>query len=102
MAICEEIEIPFAPVATVEDLFDDPHLNEGGRLVEVELPGGGTARLPRLPLEIGGHDFGLRRQPPRVGQHTREVLDEAGFAAAEIAALEAQGAIRCGPADAAD
>ena len=36
-AICERIQIPFAPVARPEDLFDDPHLNVSGRLAETDF-----------------------------------------------------------------
>jgi crotonobetainyl-CoA:carnitine CoA-transferase CaiB-like acyl-CoA transferase len=103
LAICEEIEIPFAPVATTEDLFDDPHLNAGGALLEIELPGGAHTRLPRLPLELGGQGFGLRRQPPAMGQHTAEILRELGLDDAAQADLEARGIIVRGALrDAAD
>jgi crotonobetainyl-CoA:carnitine CoA-transferase CaiB-like acyl-CoA transferase len=97
LAILERIGVPFAPVATTEDLFDDPHLNSGGRLLEVELEGGLRTRVPRLPIEIGTHDLGLRRQPPQTGAHTREVLAELGLTEAELDALEARGIIQCGP-----
>ena len=92
-AILEEIAVPFSPVAKPVDLFDDPQLNHEGRLLDVRLPGGPATRLPRLPVEIGVHDFGLRRQPPGVGEQTSEILAEAGFDEAEIAALAADGAI---------
>lgn len=95
MALCEEIEIPFAPVATTEDLFDDPHLNAGNRMVTVKLDGGLESKLPKLPIEVGDHDFGLTRQPPRVGQHTREILAEAGYSASEIAEMEAHNTVTC-------
>ena len=80
-------------MARPAQLFDDPQLNHAGRLLEVQLPGGPATRLPRLPVEIGGHDFGLRRQPPAVGEHTEEILAEAGFGAAEIEALTAEGVV---------
>ena len=92
-AILEKIAVPFSPVAKPVDLFDDPQLNHEGRLLDVRLPGGPGTRLPRLPVEIGNHDFGLRRQPPAVGEHTGEILAEAGFDKAEIAALAAGGSI---------
>jgi crotonobetainyl-CoA:carnitine CoA-transferase CaiB-like acyl-CoA transferase len=95
IAVCEEIGIPFAPVATIEDLFDDPHLNAGGRLVEVELPGGIRTRLPKLPIEIGSHDLTLRMQPPALGEHTREVLAGIGLSELEISHLEAEGVVKC-------
>ncbi|HEX7967330.1 MAG TPA: CaiB/BaiF CoA-transferase family protein [Stellaceae bacterium] len=93
---CEKASIPYAPVAKVEDLFTDPHLDAGGGLVEVTLPGGTHTRLPRLPVEIGDCKPGLRREAPRVGEHTREILHAAGFSEAEIAALERQKVIASG------
>ena len=83
-AILERLKIPFAPLATPADLFDDPHLNQGNRMVETHFPNGQRAKLPALPLEMGEHTIGLRTQPPRKGEHTREVLREAGFDAAQI------------------
>lgn len=91
--ICDAISIPFAPVAKTEDLFSDPQLNANGRLLEVELPGGIKTRLPRLPIEVGNHDLGLRRQPPAIGEHTREILKEVGLDDGEINALDGKGVI---------
>lgn len=76
-ARCEAANIPFAPVATVDDLFDDPHLN-AGYLMDVTLPGGVRTKLPRLPVEMEGHDLGLRREAPKLGEHTRDILHEIG------------------------
>ena len=91
--IFDRIAIPFAPVARTEDLFDDPHLNASGRLLDVQLPGGIRTRLPRIPVEIGEHDLGLRRHPPRVGGHTREILRELGLSDREIGEQEAEGTV---------
>jgi crotonobetainyl-CoA:carnitine CoA-transferase CaiB-like acyl-CoA transferase len=57
------------------------------------MPDGTMTKLPRLPVEIGDHDLGLRRQPPTVGEHTREVLAELGLDDRAIDALEANGII---------
>ena len=82
--ILERLKIPFAPLAKPADLFDDPHLNHGKRMVETHFQNGKRAKLPALPLEMGDHALGLRTQPPRKGEHTRGVLAEAGFSTAEI------------------
>jgi crotonobetainyl-CoA:carnitine CoA-transferase CaiB-like acyl-CoA transferase len=84
---CQEAAIPYAPVATVDDLFEDPHLKVNG-LLEVELPGGVKTKLPRLPVEVGSHELGLRREAPQLGEHTREILSEAGVGEERLADME--------------
>jgi len=94
--IAERIGIPFAPVARTRDLHEDPHLNAGPGMLPVDLPTGGQAKLPRLPIEMDGHDLGLIRQPPKLGEHTRDIMLEAGYSAAEIEGLADQGAVMLG------
>jgi len=89
----DRIDIPFAPVARPGDLFDDPQLNAQDRMLEIDFLGGLRAKLPRLPIEIGEHDFALRRQAPAIGEHTAEILAELGLARHEIAALATRGVI---------
>jgi crotonobetainyl-CoA:carnitine CoA-transferase CaiB-like acyl-CoA transferase len=89
---CERASIPYAPVAKPADLFADPHLNEGG-LVEASLAPGIRTKLPRLPIELAGERPGLHRDAPRRGEHTRDVLADAGWSEAEIAALVRDGVI---------
>jgi len=89
----DRIDIPFAPVARPGDLFDDPQLNARDRMLEIDFLGGLRAKLPRLPIEIGEHDFALRRQAPAIGEHTAEILAELGLARHEIAALATRGVI---------
>jgi crotonobetainyl-CoA:carnitine CoA-transferase CaiB-like acyl-CoA transferase len=91
--ILERAGIPFAPVARPADLFEDPHLLASGGLLDVLMPNGARTRLPRLPIELAGRRPGLRRQPPRLGEHTREILAGLGLGAAEIADAERRGVV---------
>jgi crotonobetainyl-CoA:carnitine CoA-transferase CaiB-like acyl-CoA transferase len=86
---CEELGLPFAPIAKPEDLFDDPHLNASGGLTPVTLPNGTRTKVPTLPIEMDGARFGTRLDIPQVGEHTREVLEQLGYDAAMIARLAA-------------
>jgi crotonobetainyl-CoA:carnitine CoA-transferase CaiB-like acyl-CoA transferase len=93
---CERAGIPFSPIARPEDLYEDPQLNQGLGLLETRLPAGVTTKLPRIPLEMPPHDFGLRFDPPAVGEHSAEILVELGYTAEEIAQLAAEGVIAIG------
>jgi len=96
----ERCAVSWAPVGTPGDLFADAHLLATGGLLDVIVSRiGGEAGvkvgLPALPIEFGEARMRgtLHRQPPRVGEHTAEVLAEAGFSPSEIAGLAASGAI---------
>ena len=93
VAGCEEARVPFAPVGRPEHLFDDPHLNESGGLVETTLPDGRTTKLPKIPMRMDGHDFDLRNEPPRAGEGSAEFLEAAGFSEDEIRTLVESGTI---------
>lgn len=93
MTLAETARIPFSPVARPEDLCTDPHLTATGGLLPTQLPGGVFADLPRLPIALDHEMFGLTRDPPSVGQHSRDVLASAGLGTAAIDALIAEGVV---------
>ncbi|MGH8723223.1 MAG: CaiB/BaiF CoA transferase family protein [Burkholderiales bacterium] len=82
----EAIGLPFAPIAKPWDLLDDPHLNASGGLLKTRISGK-EIRVPALPLALDGKRLGKRSDPPRVGEHGRELLAELGCSPQEIQRL---------------
>ena len=95
--IFEKNGLPFAPILRPEQLFDDPHLNATGGLADITLPdgerAGQTARTTLFPLRMDGQRLGVRLQPPVLGQHTAEIMEELGYTGEQVQALRAQGAV---------
>ena len=91
MAKLDASGLPFAPITRPDELFDDPHLNAGGGLLPYVVTDGPRkgheAKLPALPLEMDGHRLGLRLPVPRAGEHSREILAEAGYSNDEVEAM---------------
>jgi crotonobetainyl-CoA:carnitine CoA-transferase CaiB-like acyl-CoA transferase len=81
---CEAADIPFAPIATPEDLFDDPQLNAGNSLLHTTLPDGTVTKLPKFPLEYGEAEQVVALNPPKIGEHTVAILKDVGFSDAAI------------------
>jgi crotonobetainyl-CoA:carnitine CoA-transferase CaiB-like acyl-CoA transferase len=83
----EAIGLPYAPITRPRDLFDDPHLNAGGGMIETKDPRGYSFRVPGLPLELDGERLGQRSDPPAIGEHSRALLGQLGYAGQAIDAM---------------
>src|SRR4029434_5340939 len=96
-ALFERVGLPFAPIRKPEDLYDDPHLAATGGLAAVKLPerprAGQTVKTTLFPLTLQGERLGVRIHPPRMGEHTRDLMRSLGYESAEIDSLFAQSAI---------
>ena len=84
VAFCDRASIPCMPVMSLKDLPDDPHVKAVELFGEAEHPSEGRYRTVRSPVTFSGAPFRIRRHAPRLGEHTAEVLREAGLSAAEI------------------
>ncbi len=84
--------VPAAPVNTVGEALTDPHIRQRV-VIEQEHPRGGMVHGLANPVRFGGMPIDRYGAAPSFGQHTREVLQNLGFTADEIAALEAAGVV---------
>jgi len=98
----ERSGLPFAPIAKPQELFDDVHLNAGAGLLPITVTDGKNAgqktKLPALPLEMHGQRFGITRDVPQAGQHTREILQQAGYNDEQVEDLIRNGIVAAGDA----
>jgi crotonobetainyl-CoA:carnitine CoA-transferase CaiB-like acyl-CoA transferase len=99
LEICSRGEVPCTPVQTLEDLVNDPHLNEVGMFCESDHPTEGRIREMRPPTRWSDADVSIRRHAPFIGEHSVEVLREAGFDEKTISSMIASGATLDGVAE---
>jgi crotonobetainyl-CoA:carnitine CoA-transferase CaiB-like acyl-CoA transferase len=82
-----------AAVRTLDEALADPILGAAEVFEEIEHPVAGRVRLLRLPVEFSTGRAGVRRVPPASGEHTDEILREAGYTDADITRLRADSVV---------
>lgn len=94
LAVLEHADIPVQRMNSLRDVVEDPHLAAIDYFRDVEHPSEGRIRTMAVPSEWSESQPGYRRHAPRHGEHTREILGEAGYSAADIDALIEAGAAK--------
>jgi crotonobetainyl-CoA:carnitine CoA-transferase CaiB-like acyl-CoA transferase len=85
--------VPCGRVMDLADVFADPQVIAQQMVLEAEHPGHGPVRMTGFPVKLDGTPARLRRPAPRLGEHTDEVLAEAGYGPERIRALRKAGVI---------
>jgi crotonobetainyl-CoA:carnitine CoA-transferase CaiB-like acyl-CoA transferase len=94
LKLFEEAGVPAAPVSSVDRIMQEPQV-EHRRLVETAVHSKlGEIKVIGTPLKFSAMTPGVRRAAPAYGEHTDEILKEAGLSDAEVATLRAEGVVR--------
>lgn len=95
LELLEKEDVCVGPVNTLEQALEDPQIKARGLLIDVPvIGGGGTVKQIGLPFKFSGAAPPAPAAPPDFGEHTAEILAEAGVTEAELAQLRAGGVIR--------
>ncbi len=93
LAALERADVPCGPVHNYDTLFDDPDAVANENFVEYDHPDGGRARAVNPGMRFSETPARIWRMAPRLGEHTEEVLREAGLSRAQVEELRAEKAI---------
>jgi crotonobetainyl-CoA:carnitine CoA-transferase CaiB-like acyl-CoA transferase len=91
------LDVPHTAFARLTEIEEQPHLKAVGMFVDIDHPTEGRIRQARPSTKFSDDPPGVHRMPPRLGEHSREVLIEAGFSDAEIQSLVQDGAVGLAP-----
>ena len=99
MELCKKLwdaAVPIGPVNSIDEVFSDAQVLAREMLQSIPHPGlsAGEVRLAGFPVKLSETQASARRHPPRLGEHTQEVLGELGYSSAEVDALIATGVAR--------
>jgi crotonobetainyl-CoA:carnitine CoA-transferase CaiB-like acyl-CoA transferase len=87
--IFEKHGLPYAPIKKPHELVDDPHLLATGGLAPITLPNGQETHTVLFPFTMDGQRLGLRHNPPKLGEHSVELLTALGYSAQDAIKLGA-------------
>ncbi len=93
----KENDVPCSPVNTIDKVVEQPQVLARDMVQEIELEGLGMMSMAGLPIKFSDSPGSVRLPPPRLGQHTAEILTEMGYAQEQINVLAKQGAIGLDP-----
>ena len=92
MEVLNQAGVPCGPIYDMQQVWDDPHVASREMRVDLEHPAAGTVPNIGLAAKLYGSPGSIRTAAPQLGQHTREVLADAGYSDADIDRMFSDGA----------
>ena len=92
--LLDEQEVPVSPINSIADIFEDPHIEARGSIIEVDDPVLGKTKMPGVVPRLSESPGRVERLAPSLGQHNQEIYgDLLGYDAEKLSALEGEGVI---------
>ncbi|WP_160133240.1 CaiB/BaiF CoA transferase family protein [Halococcus salsus] len=79
LSVFDDHDVPASDVHDMADIFETPQVEARGMHREIEHPTAGSVEMPGSPMHFSNTPTTIRQYPPRLGEHTRELLHEAGY-----------------------
>ncbi|MBV4454326.1 MULTISPECIES: CaiB/BaiF CoA transferase family protein [Pseudomonas] len=94
LSALEAAQVPAGRIYSVADIVSDPHYQARDMLLDAQLPGGVSVKMPGIVPKLSDTPGGVNWQGPSLGQHTDDVLGSLGLTAADIQRLKASGVVQ--------
>jgi len=85
--------VPCTPINRIDQIVAEEQVRAGNMIAEIDVPQLGPIRMASPPIQLSASRAAITRPPPRLGQHSEEVLLQLGFSKIEIEQFGAQGAV---------
>ena len=94
LAALEAAEVPAGRIYSVADIVSDPHYQARDMLLNAELPGGVSVKMPGIVPKLSETPGAVNWQGPTLGQHTDDILTGLGLTEADIQRLKTSGVVQ--------
>ena len=93
LKILNEHGIPCAPVYDASEVPSDPHVKSRKMLFEMETKAFGKLNQLATPIKMSRNSLSVRSPPPKLGEHTLQILQELGYSTSDVERLKAEAAV---------
>ncbi|MDQ0650200.1 CaiB/BaiF CoA transferase family protein [Pseudomonas cedrina] len=94
LSALEAAQVPAGRIYSVADIVSDPHYQARDMLLNAQLPGGVSVKMPGIVPKLSDTPGGVNWQGPSLGQHTDDILGDLGLTAADIQRLKTLGVVQ--------